>query len=77
RDDGSDLYIPGDADIRHQHAIVTPQNGAFVITSAPDGGPVLLVTPQGEQPVQNHALHPNDTIQLGRSRMVFYTEEAA
>jgi hypothetical protein len=77
RDDGSDLYIPGDADIHHRHAVITPQNGAFIITPASDGGPVLLVTPQGEQPVQNHALRPNDAIQLGRSRMVFYTEEAA
>lgn len=77
RDDGSDLFIPGDQEIGGTHAIVTLQSGAFVISPVPGGGPVLLVTPQGEQPVQNYILRPHDTIQLGRSRMIFYMEEEA
>jgi MFS family permease len=77
RNDASDLYIPGDTEIHGAHAILTVQNGAFTITPAPGGGPVLLITSQGEQAVQNYPLRPNDTIQLGRSRMIFYTEEEA
>jgi hypothetical protein len=75
RDDACDLYIPGDPDIRGTHAVITRQNGAFTISPATGGGAVVLVTPQGEQPVQDHALQHNDTIQLGRSRMVFFMEE--
>jgi hypothetical protein len=73
--DANDLYIPGDKEIHAIHAVITVQNEGFVITPAPGGGPVLLVTPQGEQSLENHILRQGDTIQIGRSRMVFNTEE--
>ena len=73
--DGCDLYIPGDKGIQPRHAVVMVENGQFVIQSAgPGGGPVQLVTSQGEQVVEHRALQVGDTIQLGRTRMVFETE---
>jgi hypothetical protein len=75
RDDSCDLFIPGDKEIQGKHAMMTTQDGQFVITPAPGGGVVTLVTPQGEQSVTNHPLRPGDVIQLGRSRMIFQTED--
>ena len=75
RNDACDLYIPGDNAILPTHAIITAQNGEFVIAPASGGGQVMLLSPQGEQAITNHHLRHGDTIQIGKSRMIFQTEE--
>jgi MFS family permease len=75
RDDGCDLFIPGDKGVMPRHALIKVENNQFVIVPYPEGGgTVQLVTEQGEQTVGQHTLRSGDTIQLGRSRMVFQTE---
>jgi hypothetical protein len=71
--DGCDIVIPGDPDVQQRHAQVRREDQAFVIT--PLDGQVVLRGPGGDQTVQRHRLQTNDTICLGKSRMIFYAGE--
>jgi MFS family permease len=75
RNDACDIFIPGDKEIHATHAIIARQDSQFIISSAPGGGNVTLVSSQGDRNVTDYALRPGDTIQLGRSRMIFQTED--
>ena len=73
--DGCDLYIPGDKEIRPQHAQVRVEKKQFIIESlGAEGGLVYLATPGGPRAVERHALKEGDAIELGRTRMIFEAE---
>jgi len=71
--DRSDIVLGRDPDVALAHAHIEAQGGEYII--AEREGPVLLRQAGETRRVQRHMLRHNDTIQLGRTRFVFQTDE--
>lgn len=74
KSDGCTVTLSRDPDVAPVHAEIQRQGQAYVIVSKE--GPVLLRTDNQQRQVQRHDLQSGDTIQLGKTRFVFQTDEA-
>lgn len=75
RSDACDIILREDPDLASVHAEIVHHNGAFTIAGRE--GTVTLRTANQSIPVQQHRLQPGDTVQLGRTRFLFQSDEGA
>jgi hypothetical protein len=65
--------IRHDPEVQPVHAAIVVQQGAFHLVARE--GVVRLRNGEVGQPVGDHVLQYGDTVQIGRSRFIFYTGE--
>ncbi len=73
RSDACDILIRHDSEMQPVHAAIVTEQGDFHLVARQ--GVVRLRNGEVSQPVQDHVLQNGDTVQIGRSRFIFYTGE--
>lgn len=73
RSDGCTISLSGDPDVVSVHAEIVRQGAEYVIAGRE--GSVFLRNQSAQSPIQQHTLRPGDSLQLGKTRFIFQTDE--